>query len=93
MIKVIETNISFDDNNNFADHQSRVVEVESWQDLIEEVFNQKTIIRESYLGNMMGCIIPKMCVIDRLIYDDFHLSCNISTYNGFKIQKLLYKIV
>jgi len=29
MIKVIETNLSLDNNDNIADHQSRVVEIEN----------------------------------------------------------------
>jgi len=31
MIKVIETNLSLDSYDNIVDHQSRVIEVESWE--------------------------------------------------------------
>jgi hypothetical protein len=92
MALVIETNISLDENNNFIDHQSRVVEVDSWDDLVQEVINKKPVIRKAYLGIMYGVIIPRNCTIENLVYNDYHLSCDITTYNGFKSKKLLYLV-
>lgn len=92
MALVIETNISLDNDNNFIDHQSRVVEVDSWDDLVKEVIDQKSIIRKAYLGSMYGVIVPRSCTIENLVVVDYHLSCNITTYNGFKTKKLLYLV-
>ena len=69
MIKVIETNLSLDENENILDHQSRVIEVESWDSFIEEIKNGETICRKSILGCLDGCSIPKKSKVENLIYD------------------------
>jgi hypothetical protein len=92
MTLVIETNISLDDKGNFADHQSRVIEVDSWDELVKEVTDKQLVIRKAYLGYMYGLTIPKDCTIDNLIIIDYKLSCDITTYNGHKSKKLLYMV-
>ena len=92
MVKVIETNISIDDNGEYRDHQSRIIEVTSWQDMIEEVSQNKAVARNSYYGGMSGCTIPRMAKVENLIYDDNHLWCDITTYNGLKTRKFLYLV-
>ena len=42
MTKVIETNLSIEDNN-IVDHQSRVIEVDSWDEYINEIKEAKCI--------------------------------------------------
>jgi len=91
MVKIIETNLLIQ-NGEIIDHQSRVIEVESWEDFINEIKNSKTIIRNSCLGNSPGCIIPKQSRIENLIYDDIRLSCDIYNYEGVKTKKLAYLI-
>jgi len=91
MIKVIETNLSLDENENILDHQSRVIEVESWDSFIEEIKNGETICRKSILGCLDGCSIPKKSKVENLIYDDIHLSCDVINYLGMKTKKLIYK--
>jgi len=91
MIKVIETNLSLDDNENIVDHQSRVIEVESWEDYIEEIKENISVFRKSISGCLSGYTISKKSEISNIIYDEFHLSCD--TYNsaGAKSKKLAYK--
>jgi len=92
MIKVIETNLSLDDNNNIIDHQSRVIEVESWEDFIDEIKESKTIIRNSILGCLSGCSIPRESKVVNLKYNDRNLSCDVYNYLGKKGKKLVYRV-
>ena len=91
MIKVIETNLSIDNNDNIADHQSRVIEVESWEEIINEIKECKTVSRRSICGCLDGCTIPKKSKVVNLKYDDIHLSCDVYNYFGVKTKKLIYK--
>lgn len=92
MIKVIETNLSMNGTDDIMDHQSRVIEVEDWYDFINEIKECKTVTRNSVLGCMHGCTIPKQARIENLIYDDKHLLCDVYNYLGAKTKKLVYKI-
>jgi hypothetical protein len=92
MIKVIETNLYLDHEDNIKDHQSRVIEVESWDDFINEVKEAKCITRSAYLGSMYGVTIPRSAKVENLIYDDFHLACDVYNYAGQKTKKLCYKV-
>ena len=92
MIKVIETNLSMSTDDYIFDHQSRVIEVESWEEIIEEVRNGITKIRKSYLGNLSGCSVPKQAVVKNFTFDNNHLMCDIINYAGQKTKKLIYKI-
>ena len=91
MIKVIETNLSIDNNDNIVDHQSRVIEVESWEKFINEIKECKSMYRNSILGCLDGCSIPRKSEVKNLKYDDYHLSCDIYNYVGVKSKKLVYK--
>ena len=92
MILVIETNLSLDKEDNIKDYQSRVIEIESWDDFINEVKEAKCIIRSAYLGGMYGNTIPRSAKVENLIYDDFHLTCDVYNYAGQKTKKLAYII-
>ncbi|MDD4779070.1 MAG: hypothetical protein PHT02_00505 [Tissierellia bacterium] len=92
MIKVIETNLSIQVDNTIIDHQSRVIEVESWKDYIEEIKSAKTVIRNSVIGALHGATIPKEAKIENLIYDDFHLKCEVINWLGIRSIKLAYKV-
>jgi len=92
MIKVIETNLSLDYDDNIIDHQSRVIQVESWEDFINEIKESKTVIRNSILGCLSGCTIPKQSKVVNLKYDDKQLSCDIYNWIGRKTKKLAYKV-
>jgi len=92
MIKVIETNLSIDDDNNIKDHQSRIIEIESWENYIDEIKETKTVVRKAYVGSMDGTTIPKEAKIENFTHDDFHLSCDVYNYLGCKSKKLVYVI-
>lgn len=93
MVKIIETNLSLDNENNIRDFQSRVIEAESWDSFIDEIKNGKTVLRNSILGSMSGCTLPRQSKIEELIYDDRHLSCNVINYAEQKTKKLAYLIL
>ena len=90
MNRIIETNISIDDKGQIADHQSRIIQVESWESYIEEIKSGETKYRMSYLGNVHGCSLPKFCRVDNLVFDDFHMSCNVWNYANMLTKKLAY---
>jgi hypothetical protein len=92
MIKVIETNLSVNLINTIKDHQSRVIEVESWDNYVEEFKTGSTIVRNSVLGSLHGATIPREAKIENLTYDDFHLMCDVINYLGVKSIKLAYKV-
>lgn len=92
MIKIIETNLSLDACNEIKDHQARVIEVESWEDYINEIKENKSIIRNSYLGNLHGTTISSQSIVVNLTYDNKHLDCDIINRFGFIIRKLAYLV-
>lgn len=92
MIRIIETNLILDDNDKIIDHQSRVIEVNSWEKFVNEIKNQETVDRISIFGDLRGVTIPKKAKIENLKYDDKTISCDVTTYMGNKIKKLIYKI-
>ena len=92
MIKVIETNLSTDGENTIKDHQSRVIEINSWEDYIQEIKDAKAVSRKSILGNLHGNTIQSDSKTQNLIYDDFHLSCDIINRFGIMSKKLAYKV-
>lgn len=92
MVRVIETNLSMNDNNVIMDHQSRVIEVESWESYINEIRETKTVIRQSILGNLHGSTVPRESNVHNLVFDEFHLSCDIANSLGMKSKKLAYVI-
>lgn len=92
MIKVIETNLSIDDNNNILDHQSRVIEVELWEDIFDIIVgNKPNTSKHSCLGVPHGNILQKEMIVLNLKHDDYHLSCDIINRHGFKSKKLFYR--
>lgn len=92
MITIIETNLSIDITNTIKDFQSRVIEVENWNNYIQEIKECRTIERYSVLGNLYGASMPRESKVENLFYDDVHLSCDVINRFGFRIKKLVYKI-
>jgi hypothetical protein len=88
--KVIETNISFDDNDQIWDFQSRVIEIDNWESYVSEVKNTETVVRNSVIGEMIGNSVPRQSKVENFKHDDYHLSCDI--YNCFndKTKKFAY---
>lgn len=73
MVKVIETNVILK-NGVVTDHQSRVVEVESWESYVEEMRSCKSVYREDFYGRLNGESLFKNTRIENFKADDFHLS-------------------
>lgn len=92
MIKVIETNLSIDSNNNIKDHQSRVIEIDNWDDFVNEIKEAETVVRNACMGNMHGTTIPRNAKVENLNYDDKHLMCDVYHHAGTHSKKLAYKI-
>lgn len=91
MVRIIETNLSLNSAYEVVDHQSRVIEVESWNNYINEIKVAKTVIRPSCIGSMHGATIPHQSKVDDLTYDDFHLSATINR-QGHITKKLAYLV-
>jgi hypothetical protein len=87
LVRIIETNLSIGNENEIIDHQSRVIEVDSWDKFVNEIKDSKSIDRQ---GTLWGLTLPRQCRIENLKYDDFHLSCDV--YTDKKQKKLAYLI-
>ena len=92
MIKIIETNLSVDGENTIKDHQSRVIEVDSWDEYIQEIKTSKTVVRNSVLGSLHGTTIAHNAKVVNLTYDDCHLDCDVINGLGIKSRKLAFRI-
>lgn len=97
-IEVIETNLIIDENNIIRDHQSRVIEADSWHTYCDahKNYDGKAVFFKSKV--MIGNSIQSNCRISNLKYDEMHLSCNITKLkdNGEEIftdKRLAYRIV
>jgi hypothetical protein len=91
MIKVIETNLMLNSINNIEDHQSRVIEVESWESYVAEIKEGKSVYRKSIFGCLDGCSLPEKAQVENLMYDEYHLDCTVIDRHGFISKKLAYK--
>jgi hypothetical protein len=89
MVHIIETNLSLNNDNIICDHQARVIEYSSWNEYVKLIKEQRY---ENRNGTMDGCILPRNTSIDNLIYDDYHLSCDVITAVNTKIIKFAYLI-
>ena len=90
--KIIETNISMKDGQVY-DHQSRVIEADSWDEYIEmyEEYDGSPIDRFKAISEMIGNSIPKDVEILNLKYDEKHLTCDFKHKDGWIEKKLAYK--
>ena len=90
--KIIETNISMKDGQVY-DHQSRVVEADSWDEYIEmyEEYDGSPIDRFKTISDMIGNSIPRDVEILNLKYDEKHLACDFKYKDGWIEKKLAYK--
>ena len=90
--KIIETNISMKDGQVY-DHQSRVVEADSWDEYIEmyEEYDGSPVDRFKAISEMIGNSIPKDVEILNLKYDEKHLTCDFKHKDGWIEKKLAYK--
>lgn len=91
-VKVIETNISMK-NGDIFDHQSRVVEVNSWEDYCKafEEYDGSAIGWFNSITSIVGNSIPKDVKILNLTYNDHNLTCEFKYRDGWIVKKLSYK--
>jgi hypothetical protein len=90
---VIETNISYDGNGNLHDHQSRVIEIDTWKEYCDlYTYYNGDYVGDKYMsyGLLSGCVLPKNAEISELEYNEFHLKCKLKLYNGNIQYKLAY---
>ncbi len=87
---IIETNLLLDENGIIRDHQSRVIESVSWYSYINEIKNNLSVHKSSFIGYLHGNTIPDNSKVDNLVYDDSHLSCDVTNRFGYKSKKLAY---
>lgn len=90
--KIIETNLSMKDGQIY-DHQSRILEADSWNDYIQmyEEYDGFATDRFKAISDMIGNSIQKDVEILNLKYDEKHLSCDYKNKDGFITKKLAYK--
>lgn len=93
MVKIIETFLSMKDGKVF-DHQSRIVEAESWGEYVnyykENIKSDRQHSKFKSLTNLFGDSLPRYGDITELKYDDFHLSCYHTNSDGMVTMKLAY---
>ena len=90
--KIIETNISMKDGQVY-DHQSRVIEADSWNEYIKmyEEYDGLPTDRFKAISEMIGNSIPKDVEILNLKYDEKHLTCDFKHKDVLFEKKLAYK--
>lgn len=91
MDKIIETNLSLDNNGKIQDHQSRIIEVD-WDNYVDEIKDGLCIDRISIIGHLWGVSMPREVTIVNFKSDDFHLSCDFILWNGTMNKRLAYRI-
>jgi len=72
MIEVIVTNLSLQVDNRILDHQSYVIEVESWNDLTDKLKDTQWTYGDEYEKHKG--ILLRGSEISNLVYNDYHLS-------------------
>lgn len=92
MDKIIETNLSFHENEDICDFQSRIVEVESWELYVEEMIARKSVRRSAYVGSMAGESLPRDIEVEHFKSDKHHLSVDFINKAGHKMKHMAYLI-
>jgi hypothetical protein len=94
-MKIVETNIIYE-GLTFHDHQTRILEVPSWEEYCDLYRNYNgTPVGDKYncvFNGMSGFVLPKNAEIIELKIDDFHLTCDLNLWNGTPHYKLAYVI-
>jgi hypothetical protein len=88
--KVIETNLSLDDSGEIVDFQSRIIEVKSWNEYVNEIGNAESLFRISYVGNMLGNSLPKSARVENFSSNEKSLTCDVYSFSGVRTKKLAY---
>lgn len=98
-MKIVETNIIYE-GLTFHDHQTRVLEIPSWEEYCnlyrnyagEAVRDENVKYKDVYGTLLKGCLLPKNATIMGLKIDDFHLTCDMNLWDETPQYKLAYVI-
>lgn len=92
-MKIIETNICYDEDRYMKDHQSRIVEVPTWEEYVS-IFDHYdgTGKGKEFKSSMYGYVLLNNRQLMNLKYDDHHLSCQLIAPNGMREMKLAYLV-
>lgn len=91
MVKIIETNLRITQSGNIRDHQSRIIEADSWECYCNTIKNYDGNATYFKALSMCGNTINANVKVYDVKYDDFHLSCNMWN-NIFKTIHLAYLV-
>ena len=93
MVKIIETFLSMKDGKVF-DHQSRIIEAESWGEYVnyykENIKSDRQHSKFKSLTSLFGDPLPRYGDITDLKYDECHVSCYHTNSGGMITTKLAY---
>lgn len=83
-MKIIETSTKILETTLIPiETQSRVIEIENWQDYIDEVTNKRQVNRESIEGNnLVGVSFPKFAKLKSFYADERSLMCTLYLWSG-----------
>jgi ABC-type proline/glycine betaine transport system substrate-binding protein len=91
-VKVIET-IMWMETGYF---QSRVIQVDSWDDYVKEIKDGNHVSRDAFLGNLYGYTVPfykKDTQLEIIMYDPKELiAFEFTTFDGKLIRKMSYLV-
>lgn len=93
-MKIVETNIIYSEST-LCDHQSRVLEIPSWEEYCDLYINydgSPVGDYENVYRQLIGYTLPKGATIIDLLIDDVHLTCNMNLWDGSPQYKLAYVI-
>lgn len=90
MIKIIETNIVFKDIEHPYDVQSRIIEVDSWENYVDEIKGQKQVDRHSLIGDMYGVSFPRYATMRYFNANDRMLICTFYSFDYTLQMKTAY---
>ena len=94
-MKIIETSIIYNDLT-LCDHQSRVIEVSSWEEYCSLYLDYDGspvgLDYECIFPQMVGYVLPKDAYIIDLMIEDYRLACNMILPNGENSYKLAYVV-
>lgn len=96
MVKIIETNImtvSDGQGNDVPwDAQSRVIEVSSWKEYVEEITNYDRIHRSCLIGNVSGFSLPKINRVEVFKVNERSIVMTFRTEDDILVLKTAYLV-
>lgn len=73
MVKIIETNLSVDGENNIKDHQARWILINDWKDYCKKYQNYSgLLVHYGTASSMPGADISSDAKITNLQFDEYH---------------------